>query len=207
MASLGTAVLFCLVTLLTAASANAEALRYVPATWQVEASRHWLVGVVLERTVRDFHPRDIFDGQLVGLSASSRWNWFEAGGKLEVSLKLFRGIEKVRGLLALGLAASTRLAGIECTYGIGVQTEARLADHYWLVHLTPAELGAIVWDAGSWRVRLSMGPRVLVAGRLINTFLLDPNGFDDEHARMALHRQKQAPWDAFFRITFARRID
>jgi hypothetical protein len=43
---------------------------------------------------------------------------------------------------------------------------------------------------------------------LINTFLIDPNGFDNEDAQRELDvARDKRPWRGFLRIVFARRID
>jgi len=52
----------------------------------------------------------------------------------------------------------------EITYGVGVSSEVKLADDYILLHVTPAELGLLVWDRGSWHLTIYGSLRVLVAG-------------------------------------------
>lgn len=178
-----------------------------------DGDNHFLVGIAADFTGHT--TQGPADELVMGPSVTHRWDWFDLGGRIMLGPAAViddlqsddSDLERYRGLLGLHTRAALRVGGIEWTYGIGAHVEARLKDHFWLMYLTPLELGALVWEEGSWRIRALAGLRVVTAGELINVFLLDPNGFDNSVARDELEREKDTPVGAFFGIVFARRID
>lgn len=106
-----------------------------------------------------------------------------------------------------GLRAHFPLGGHEFSYGVGTQLEVRLRSGLWLATATPLELGTDLWSRGSGRIQLHVGLRRVFAGQLINSYLLDPNGFDNENRADELAEIKEdRPWQAFVRLTFARQL-
>ena len=49
--------------------------------------------------------------------------------------------------------------------------------------------------------------RRIVAGELINSFLVDPNGFNNEGAQDELAATRRSPWEGFLLLNFGRRVD
>jgi hypothetical protein len=164
----------------------------------------WLAGVVLERAVGSFVGKRALDDQLFGLGAT----YFAAGryglhGRLLVSPNVQRTVD-TRGLAALGLRTRARVLGVDTYVGVGAHVEARLRTHYWLAYVAPMELGVTAWQRGSFRFEIFLGARGVVAGDLIDFFLIDPNGVDNEAANEALRGRKSRPWEAYLSFVFAR---
>jgi hypothetical protein len=182
-------------------------------TAALDADDHFQVGVGAELT--SHNTMGLRDEVLLGPSVTHRWGWLGLGGRVMLGpaavVDYLRSddseLETYRVLLGLHLRAALRLGGVEWTYGIGAHSEARLSDHFWLFYVTPLELGALIWEQGSWRVRALAGLRLAMGGELINIFLLDPNGFDNAEARDELEREKDDIVSPFFGVVFARRID
>jgi hypothetical protein len=116
--------------------------------------------------------------------------------------------EESRILLGSGLRAYARVFGAELGYGAGVAAELRAEDHFWLAYATPIELSAVVYRRRSFEIELFAGVRRAFAGSLVNSFLLDPNGFHNEQAQAELDRATgQDAWHGFIRLMIARRVD
>jgi hypothetical protein len=163
----------------------------------------WSIGVGLERFGRDI--KDTND--LIGVAAMLRIRSFGPHA-LVMAKPSQEGYEDSRFLGGLGLRGYFPLLGISFSYGVGFHAEVRLEDHFWLAYATPLELGVVLYAKNSWDIELFMGARRAFAGELINHFLIDPNGFDNENAQRELDRTKtDDPWRGFVRIVFARRID
>jgi hypothetical protein len=184
-----------------------DTLRYsgpiLPASLIPPESRYLALGVALEGFGRSFENGDAFGG----LAALYRLKSF--GPHASLLLRPSEaGIQAWRLLTGLGLRGYLPVGPVEVSYGVGVYLEARLLDHYWLGHAMPLELGTVLSRAGSWNIELFMGARYAFTGKLINTFLIDPNGFDNEDAQRELDvARDKRPWRGFLRIVFARRID
>lgn len=100
-----------------------------------------------------------------------------------------------------------RPSWLDLSIGWSIHAEARLEDHYWLASFSPIEVGATVFRRRSFRIQVFTGLRAGFAGDLLNSFLVDPNGFHDEAARDALDDAKlHAPWRLFMRVVFSHRI-
>ncbi len=189
---------------------------------EVEPDSHWLVGMAGDWTIDTQHPEEMHHRFLLGISAAHRWDWFSLGGKLMMSpdgiaLAILESgdVENIRSLAGITTRAAFHIGSVEMLYGAGFHAELRLSEHFWMMYLTPLEIGAVVWDAGSWNIQLVAGLRVLVAGELVNIFVLDPNGVDDSRVcnpvtdspQCDLDRVKDKPWKGFLGMVFARRID
>ena len=64
-----------------------------------------------------------------------------------------------------------------------------------------------VWDRGSWRIQVFVGARLIVAGELVNSFMIDPNGFNNANARDELERTLDSQWEGVVSVTFGRRVE
>ncbi|MBW2462526.1 MAG: hypothetical protein JRH11_12830, partial [Deltaproteobacteria bacterium] len=97
-----------------------------------------------------------------------RWSWFELGTVFAAGLNFIDGAEQMRLYAALTPRAAIPIADLgfldfEITYGVGISGEMKLADDYLLMHVTPAEIGLLVWDRGSWHLTVFGSLRILVA--------------------------------------------
>jgi hypothetical protein len=177
-------------------------------TWAEPSPRYFLVGVAFERGDDNLVGKDFFGDQLIGITATYRSSMAGLGGRLMISPKFERAnFFELRALGGLDARAYIDVLGLEWSLGLGILVEARLRDHFWLSYLTPLEIGATVFEHGSLQVQAFAGVRYLYSGSLINTFLLDPNGFNNENAVDALADERDRPWEIFLRIAFTRRID
>lgn len=177
------------------------------AQWGRPPSSHWLVGVVFERGDDNIVGRDLLGDQLLGLGVGRRSSDVELGGRLLISPKLERQtLLDLRAQLGLDLRLYRRF-GLEWSVGAGVAAEVRLGDHFWLLYANLLEVGATVYETQTLEVRLLAGMRYLVQGDLLNTFLIDPNGFDNENAQDVLDGEHARPLEGFLRLVFQRRID
>jgi hypothetical protein len=166
-------------------------------------NRYLALGVALEGFGRSFDNGDAFGG----LAAVYRLRSLGPQASLLVRPSE-RGIQAWRLLTGLGLRGYLPVGSVELSYGVGVYLEARMLDHYWLAHAMPLEVGAVLSRSGSWNIELFVGARYAFAGKLINSFLIDPNGFDNEDAQSELEVARDLkPWRGFLRVVFARRID
>ncbi len=166
----------------------------------------WTVGVATER----FGSREVddADAQLVGVTAMWRISGFGPHALLMTKPALGE-YENSRFLLGGGLRGVVNVRGFtELSYGVGAHFEARFRDHFWLAYVTPLELGATLYQRGSWHIELFLGARRVAGGALIDQFLIDPNGVDNENAKDGLEEARhERPWKGFIRLVFARRID
>ena len=116
--------------------------------------------------------------------------------------------EKSRFLIGLGLRGYVPLLGTEVSYGIGALGELRFEEHFWLIQGTPIELSAVLYRRRTFEVELTVGMRVVLAGKLLNSFLLGPNGFRNEDAQADLDRARHEDRArGFIRLIFSRRLD
>lgn len=173
---------------------------------EIEPTHHSLVGVGFEYNGSGAET-DLRGDTLFGLHVGHRWGWFEVSGRLLASLNVDEGVRHVRSLAGLTTRAAFEVLGLEWTYGVGVQFEVRLDDHYWLLFAVPAELGLVVIDTGSWHVRVLGALRVLATGRLIDNFVLDPTGINNPDAERELRDEKDQRFDGYVGIAFTREID
>ena len=164
---------------------------------------YWSIGIGLER----FGAKVEDDNNLLGIGAMFRFRAFGPHAILMAEPSP-EGYEDSRFLGGLGMRGYFPLLGTELSFGVGLHAEIRLRDHFWLAYATPFELGAVLWRKNSWDIQLFVGMRRAFAGSLIDHYLIDPNGFDNEDARDELDRiRHDDPWRGFVRLMFARRID
>jgi hypothetical protein len=174
----------------------------LPVSLDQRGGSFWTVGVAFESYARAL---DDPEG-LAGLSVAFRSAAFAPHALLMVAPG--EGYQDLRTLGGLGLRAYFPLLGTTWSYGVGAHFEARLNDHFWVTYATPLELGTTLYSEGSWVIELFVGARRAFAGRLIENFLLDPNGFNNENARDELDVvTKLEPWRGFVRVVFGRRLD
>ncbi|MBX3262037.1 MAG: hypothetical protein KIS78_28815 [Labilithrix sp.] len=164
----------------------------------------WTAGIVLERSIRSVVGESLVDDQLFGLSATR----FVAGrygihARLLVSPNVERFVD-TRGVAALGFRLRTRVLGVDTFLGSGAHVEARLRTHYWLGYVAPLELGVTAWKKGSFRVEVFVGMRGILAGDLVNSYLIDPNGVDNAQAADALAARRARPWESYLSIVLGR---
>jgi hypothetical protein len=163
----------------------------------------WSVGMALERFGTGYTGSD----NLIGVAAMFRYRSFGPHALL-MAKPSPDGYEDSRFLFGLGLRGYFPLLGTSFSYGVGVHGEVRLEDHFWLAYATPFELGAVVFRKNSWDIEVFLGARRAIGGALIDHYLIDPNGFDNEDARDELNEARHDdPWRLFLRVVFARRID
>ena len=94
------------------------------------------------------------------------------------------------------------------SYGVGVSIEARLRDSFWVAYATPLELGIPLYRGDSAEHHLFFGARHSMAGSLINSYLLDPNGYNNEQSleELAVLREEH-PWQVYVALVFGRRVE
>jgi hypothetical protein len=176
--------------------------------WPNQPRTYFLVGVALERADDNVVGTDFWADQLIGATAMYRTSNVAFGGRLLVSPDLSReNVLQLRALAGIDVRLYREVFGLEWSLGIGGLGELRLADHFWVAYITPLELGVTAYDDLSFSVRIFAGIRYLATGELINLFLVDPNGFDNENARDALIEEKDRPFEGFVRIVFQRRVE
>jgi hypothetical protein len=164
---------------------------------------YWVVGVAIEEYGTGSRSHD----ELYGLAAMFRTKAWGPNALLMLKPS-GTSYEDTRFLGGIGLRGYVPVLGIELSYGVAMHVEARLEDHFWLASATPLELGARLFSKNSWELELFLGARRAFAGELINSFLLDPNGFDNEEAEATLYQAKTGePWRGFIRLVFGRRLD
>ncbi len=179
----------------------------LPEPWSVLPVTHWVVGVGLERSSQTLDVDDDVREVLLGASAEFRWRWLGPHARLMVDTHSTRYNER-RLFADLGFRAHFPLFGTEASYGVGGHFDARLHRHYWLAGITPVELGIVFYRQGSWRMGLYAGSRVALGGQLLDSFLLDPNGLNNQSAARDLRDARDDnPWEGFLTLVFGRRID
>jgi hypothetical protein len=179
----------------------------LPRDFDVWPSTHWVVGLALETARHRIDQDELVRDLLAGLSVTFRYRAWGPHARLLLEPGGER-YNEIRYFGAAGLRGYMPLAGTELSYGVGVHFDARLAHHYWLAGATPLELGATLYRAGTWRIELFAGARYAFAGALVDSFLIDPNGFDNADAHEDLQNARdEQPWEVYLTLTFGRRID
>ena len=196
----------CAASLSPATARAADPDRPTPFADAVSTPPRWTVGIVLERGVHAIVGKALVDDQLLGLSVT-RW----LGSRFGVNTRLLlspntEALVDTRALLATGMRVRSRILGVETFLGAGAHAEVRLRNHYWLTYVTPGEIGATLWQRGSFRIELYTGLRAVVAGELVNHFLIDPNGVDNEDATDRLRAEKRRPWEGFVSLVIGRAL-
>lgn len=168
---------------------------------------YWWPTVVFERA--STHPTGIrsVDETRFGLGLAYRTAHLSPHFRALISPSL-GAYQNLAGMAGAGLRVHFELAGIPVSYGIGASIEARLRDSIWLAYATPLELGTPLYRGESAEHYVFIGARHSMAGSLINSFLLDPNGYDNEDSldRLAELREQHA-WQFYVSIVFGRRVE
>jgi hypothetical protein len=183
----------------------------LPETLAPRQSSWWVVGVAAETFGTDVKGTNL----LLGVDVIYRTRAFSPHlllmmkpNSLMRANPTLDNYQDYRALAGLGMRAHVPVFGTELSYGVGAHAEVRLEDHYWTMHFTPVEVGTLLYGEDSWDIELFVGLRHAFAGSLINHFIIDPNGFDNEVAQDELDEQIYgSPWNGFLRVVFGRRID
>ncbi len=189
---------------------------FVPASWSVDSTGYWVVGFAFERSGDNFVGRNVLADQLYGVGMGYRYRPIGIHSRLMFSPR--EELEGTRLLAGMTLRAYVDLLGVEFAYGTGIQADLRLEEGFWVASATPAELSAVIFDRGSWRVQLAVGISRIFAGDVVDSFLVDPNGFQSDSVRQQLNCGLRdgphasdcgslAPWQGLLNLTFARRVD
>jgi hypothetical protein len=168
---------------------------------------HWIVGVTLDRAsgLGRVDDEDLVDDQLFGLSGTYQRGWFGLNLKMLVTPQ--RVSPRTRAGLVLGVRASYSALGRRWIYGVGLQGDAVLDDHHWILYASPVEIGFDVFTHNSFHAQLFVGARYALRGGLITNFLIDPNGFPHPEFEAILDDKLDNPWEGFVSLVFARRVD
>lgn len=177
--------------------------RYVTAG---SRTNYWVLGMAAEQFTSAATELGSGGNLLLGLTAMWRIKAFGPHLLLMTKPAVERFID-ARYLGGGGLRGLFTVGSTQLSYGVSSHMEIRLADHFWLMYATPIELGVTLWDRGSWNIDLFLGMRRVMTGSLINYFLIDPNGFDNEVAQDEVDAAQRGPWRAFARVVFGRRVD
>lgn len=177
----------------------------LPAALVPDKPAYLRLGLGLER----FGNESIQSDYLLAISGVYRYRAFGPNASFLAKPRLGTAdYETSRFLLGLGLRGYAPLLGSEVGYGFGVLGELRFENHFWLIQGTPIELSAVVYRRRTFEIELTLGMRIVLAGNLINSFLLDPNGFKNEDAQAGLDRARHEDRAAgFIRLIFSRRLD
>ena len=169
--------------------------------------QRWTVGLALERGVHAIVGTGLADDQLFGLSTT----YYPGGGRLGVTSRVllspnFSNIVNTRGVLLGGLRLRQEIFGVEAFLGANAHLEARLRNHYWLTYVAPAEIGVALFRKRSFRIEVYTGLRAVVAGDLVDHFLIDPNGVNNAQANEALDAERKRPWEGYVSIVIGRAL-
>lgn len=179
--------------------------RALVAEEEIDPTRDWLVGLAGQfNFTADESAKSVL---LHGLYVARRWaGWFDVGIKGMVSTNYADGLRTMRSALALTTRAGFDLFGLRWTYGVGVEADVRINDHFWIVHVLPAEVGLVFWDRSNWHMQVLFAPRLPIAGELIDNFIIDPTGINNSTADRELRVARSAP-DYVIGLAFTRVID
>jgi len=179
----------------------------VTGEWSERAPRFWWPTVVLERSSAHLTGARSVDETRFGLGLAFRTSSLSPHVRLLISPSL-GSYENLAGSASAGLRVHFELAGVPLSYGVGVSIEARLRDSLWLAHATPIELGTALYRGGSAEHYVFVGARHSMAGALINSYLLDPNGYDNEDSLDQLSDLRDAhAWQLYVSVVFGRRVE
>ncbi len=179
----------------------------LPPTWKLHADGYWWPTVFAEKgSTRHSGPRTLDDTRL-GLSLAYRRGVWGPHIRIAVSPNIVN-YQNVAAMSGAGLRAHFSLFGYPVSWGMGAHVETRLRDSLWLVYGTPIELGVPFYRGRSAEFYVFFGARRAVHGELINSFLLDPNGYDNEKSREQLDiLRHDRPWQLFVTLAFGRRVE
>jgi hypothetical protein len=171
------------------------------------ASRFWWPTVVFERA--STHPRGVrsIDETRFGLALAYRTDHISPHVRALISPSL-GAYENLAAMAGAGLRVHFVLGGVSLSYGVGLSIEARLRDSIWLAYAAPVEIGVPIHRGDSAEHYVFVGARRSMAGSLINSYLLDPNGYDNQDSldQLANLREDDA-WQIYVSFAFGRRIE
>jgi hypothetical protein len=175
--------------------------------WAERSPRFWWPTIVLERASTHLTGVRSIDETRFGLSLAYRTSSLSPHVRALISPSL-AAYQNLAGMAALGLRVHFALGGIPFSYGVGASIEARLRDSLWLAYATPLEIGTPIYRGDSAEHYVFIGARRTMAGALINSYLLDPNGYDNQNSRdqLAELRDEHA-WQLYVSFAFGRRIE
>ncbi len=180
---------------------------YFSSQRSVESSGFWWPSVVFERGSTHLRGERSVDETRFGLGIaySSRSVSPHLRALISPSVGAYQNLA---GMAGGGVRVHFELGGVPLSYGVGLSIEARLRDSLWLAYATPIEIGAPLYRGQSAEHYLFVGARHSMAGALINSFLLDPNGYDNEDSldRLADLREAHA-WQLYVSLVFGRRVE
>jgi hypothetical protein len=180
---------------------------YLARGWDVAAPRFWWPAVAFERASTHLTGARSVDETRFGLALAYRTGSISPHLRALLSPSL-RTYQNLAGAVGAGVRAHFELGGVPLSYGIGVSIEARLRDSLWLAYATPLELGTPIYRSESAEHYLFLGARHSMAGALINSYLLDPNGYDNEDSLEQLNDLRDAhAWQLYLSIVLGRRVE
>ena len=173
----------------------------------VESPRFWWPSVVFERASTHLTGARSVDETRFGLGLAFRTGSLSPHVRALISPSL-GAYQNLAGAAGAGLRVHFELGGVPLSYGVGMSIEARLRDSLWLAYATPVEVGTPLYRGGSAEHYLFVGARHSLAGALINSYLLDPNGYDNEDSldQLSLLRDEHA-WQVYISLVFGRRVE
>lgn len=186
---------------------EAAASAYLERGWQVASPHFWWPAVVFERASTNLTGVRSVDETRFGLMLAYRTGSLSPHVRALISPSL-GAYQNLAGAAATGLRVHFELGGMSLSYGVGMSIEARLRDSLWLAYATPIELGTRLYRGDSAEHHVFVGARHSMAGALINSYLLDPNGYDNEDSldRLRDLRDAQA-WQLYVSLVFGRRVE
>jgi hypothetical protein len=180
---------------------------YLAAESSVRSSRFWWPTLVLERASSHVSgPRSV-DETRFGVALAYRTQSLSPHFRALISPSL-RKYQNLAAMAGAGLRVHFEVGGLPLSYGTGLSIEARLRDSLWLAYATPVEIGTPLYRSDSAEHYVFIGARHSMAGALINSYLLDPNGYDNEDSLDELDRLRdEHAWQFYISFVFGRRVE
>ena len=190
-------------------SANVEngARAYLAPGIALQNQHFWWPSVVIERASTHLTGRRSIDETRFGVALAYRTAHLSPHLRALISPPL-GAYQNFAGMAGAGLRVHFEIASVPLSYGVGMSVEARLRDSFWLAYATPLELGVPLYRGDSAEHYLFVGARHSMAGSLINSYLLDPNGYNNEQSleELAVLREEH-PWQFYVSLVFGRRVE
>jgi hypothetical protein len=186
---------------------DAAGSAYLASGWNVGSTRFWWPAVVLERASTNLTGKRSVDETRFGLMLAYRTGSLSPHVRALISPSL-GAYQNLAGVAGAGARVHFELGGVALSYGVGMSLEARLRDSLWLAYATPIELGLSLHRGPSAEHHLFVGARHSMAGALINSYLLDPNGYDNEDSLDRLRDLRDGrAWQLYVSLVFGRRVE
>lgn len=171
----------------------------------VASPRFWWPAVVFERASTNLTGQRSVDETRFGLMLAYRTGSLSPHLRALISPSL-GAYQNIAGAAGAGLRVHFELGGVALSYGVSTSIEARFRDSLWLAYATPVELGMPLYRGASAEHYLFVGARRSMTGALINSYLLDPNGYDNEDSLDRLRDMRDA-WQLYVSLVFGRRVE